>query len=74
MKKIKWANIDEFLKESIVMGILFCILYFMVDMNFDRKICYNGRIYRVIWQDNKIVFLQDISCRMKTVIKGELKA
>jgi len=60
---------DEF--ETALISMLF--KYFMIDMNFDRKICYNGRIYRVIWQDNQIVFLQDISCRMKTVIKGELK-
>jgi len=60
---------DEF--ETALISMLF--KYFMVDMNFDRKICYNGRIYRVIWQDNKIEYLQDLSCRMKTVIKGELK-
>jgi len=60
---------DEF--ETALISMLF--KYFLVDLNFDRKICYNGRIYRVIWRDNKIVFLQDLSCRMKTVIKGELK-
>ncbi len=60
---------DEF--ETALISMLF--KYFMIDMNFDRKICYNGRIYRVIWQDNKIEYLQDLSCRMKTVIKGELK-
>jgi len=63
-------NYDEF--ETALISMLF--KYFLIDLNFDRKICYNGRIYRVIWQDNKIEFLQDLSCRMKTVLKGELKA